>query len=310
MTQVRISRMNSSSEKNPFFLERFPPDLIPDLVRERTQEKSQRTLRSRRSTNGNSFSSNKKRSRDPSFEGDEDDDDDDEKDSDRHPLKKRIRRIEHDSSSFDAMKAFKKRTRDRLAHKALDIDANPQENTSYKRFMKLLDTFNDDYERHHDEFEQTTDEHFVDLFLSRETIDEMARLSEKLKLSTYFSHVDLDKLKRLLEILAFRIQQGIELNPFLKHEINDEENENENEEDERAWRLLIFERLTICANACEIALNIMTTSTMSKEILMENVIEYTALFIKAQLTKTIFPEFDPLYRSDNQANGKNASVVS
>ena len=35
-------------------------------------------------------------------------------------------------------------------------------------------------------------------------------------------------------------------------------------------------------------------------IFKENVIEHTALFIKAQLTKTIFPEYDPLYRSDNQ----------
>jgi len=200
------------------------------------------------------------------------------------------------------MSAFKRKTRDRLARKALDIDANPHENTSYKRFIKLLDIFNDDYERHHKHIEETPDDHYLDLLLSDQTLDEMATLSEKLKLSTYMSSIDLLKLKHLLEILSLRIKQGIELSPVLKHDINDEHKETE--QDEREWRDLIFERLTMCANACEIALNVMTTPEMQKEILVENVIEYTALFIKAQLAKTIFPEYDPLYRSDNQSKGK------
>jgi cohesin loading factor subunit SCC2 len=126
----------------------------------------------------------------------------------------------------------------------------------------------------------------------------MAILSEKLKLSTYMSRIDINKLKHLLDILSLRIQEGIELNPILKHD----EEHKETEEDERTWRNLVFERLIICANACEIALNIMTTKNMSKEIIFENVIEYITLFIKSQLSKTIFPEYDPLYRNDNQSN--------
>ena len=47
----------------------------------------------------------------------------------------------------------------------------------------------------------------------------------------------------------------------------------------------------------------MTTDNMPKEILIEHVIENTALFVKAQLSKTIFPEYDPLYRSDNHSKG-------
>ncbi|CAF5122505.1 unnamed protein product, partial [Rotaria sp. Silwood1] len=148
----------------------------------------------------------------------------------------------------------------------------------------LLDIFNDDYERHHNDIDQIDDENYLDLLLSDYTLNEMVILSEKLKLSTYMSCIDLFKLKRLLEILSLRIKQGIELSPILKHDINDEHKETE--EDERTWRDLIFERLTMCANASEIALNIMTTLNMPKEILVENVIEYTALFIKAQLAKT------------------------
>jgi hypothetical protein len=90
------------------------------------------------------------------------------------------------------------------------------------------------------------------------------------------------------------------MSPILKHDINDEQTD---EEEERIWRDLVFERLTMCANACEISLNIMTTDHMPREILIEHVIEHTALFIKAQLAKTIFPEYDPLYRNDNHSKG-------
>ncbi|CAF3680836.1 unnamed protein product [Rotaria sordida] len=293
----------------------FPAELTPDLVKELSQENNHRQNRQRRSNNSSTTSLNpspkKKRQRNSSHNEQDYDFNDDDDDNDEHQsLKKRIRRSgltnenfpnnnNNNNNSFDAMDAFKKKTRDRLAHKVLDIDANPHENTSYKQFVKLLDIFNDDYERHYNEMEKIDDEYYLDLLLSDHTLNEMGTLSEKLKLSTYMSCIDLFKLKRLLEILSLRIKQGIEMSPILKHDINDEHKETE--EDERAWRDLIFERLTMCANACEIALNIMTTLNMPKEILVENVIEYTSLFIKAQLAKTIFPEYDPLYRSDNQS---------
>jgi len=298
----------------PQQLNHLPADFTPDLIKELLQDgysldnnSGERSLRQRRSANSNTTSPKKKRIRSLSTEDDEDDNDDDDDDTndidnDEHqPLKKRIRRTNDNSlnnNSIDVMSALNKKTRDRLARKALDIDADPQENTSYQRFIQLLDIFNDDYERHHEQLEQTLDDHYLDLLLSDHTLDEMAILSEKLKLSTYMSRIDRMKLKRLLEILSLRIKQGIEMSPILKHDINDEQND---EEEERIWRDLVFERLTMCANACEISLNIMTTDNMPKEILIEHVIEHTSLFIKAQLAKTIFPEYDPLYRNDNHS---------
>ncbi|CAF3774513.1 unnamed protein product [Rotaria socialis] len=299
-------------------LNHLPADFTPDLIKELLQDgysldnsAGERSLRQRRSGNSNTTSSNnspkKKRVRSLSTEDDDDDNNDDDdindmdNDEEQQPLKKRIRRTNDHSLnniSIDVMSALNKKTRDRLARKALDIDADPQENASYQRFVQLLDIFNDDYERHHEQFEQTPDDHYLDLLLSDHTLDEMAILSEKLKLSTYMSRIDRTKLKRLLEILSLRIKQGIEISPILKHDINDDQS---NEEEERIWRDLVFERLTMCANACEISLNIMTTDHMPKEILIEHVIEHTALFIKAQLAKTIFPEHDPLYRNDNHS---------
>ncbi|CAF1578808.1 unnamed protein product, partial [Adineta ricciae] len=302
-------------------LDHLPSDFTPDLIKELLQDgysldsnAGERLLRQRRAAISNAASLNnspkKKRIRSLSTEDNEDDNDnnDDEdandldNDEEQQPLKKRIRRANDNplanNSTIDVMSALNKKTRDRLARKALDIDADPQENTSYQRFIQLLDIFNDDYDRHHEQLEQTPDDHYLDLLLSDHTLDEMAILSEKLKLSTYMSRIDRMKLKRLLEILSLRIKQGVEMSPNLKHDINDEQTD---EEEERMWRDLVFERLTMCANACEISLNIMTTDNMPKEILIEHVIEHTSLFIKAQLAKTIFPEYDPLYRNDNHS---------
>ena len=302
-------------------LDHLPADFTPDLIKELLQDgynldstTGERSLRQRRATNSNTTSPKKKRVRSLSTEDDDDDDDNEndnnntdddandlDNDDENQPLKKRIRRINDTSltnNSIDVMSALNKKTRDRLARKALDIDADPLENTSYQRFIQLLDIFNDDYERHHEQLEQTPDDHYLDILLSEQTLDEMANLSEKLKLSTYLSRVDRMKLKRLLEILSLRIKQGIEISPILKHDINDEQTD---EEEEKIWRDLVFERLIMCANACEISLNIMTTDHMPKEILIEHVIEHTSLFVKAQLSKTIFPEYDPLYRNDNHS---------
>ena len=330
------SKARSAKTNNniPAAINNLPADFTPDLIKELLQDgysldsnAGERSLRQRRQMANNTTSEmnspKKKRNRTSSTDdedqddelnsaaqqtgaGDDDDDNtnDMDQDDENQPLRKRIRRTNENSlhsNTIDVMSALKKKTRDRLARKALDIDADPQENTSYQRFIYLLDIFNDDYERHHDQLEQTPDDHYLDLLLSERTLDEMAVLSEKLKLSTYISRIDRTKLKRLLEILSLRIKQGIEISPILKHDMNDEQIA---EEEERIWRDLVFERLTMCANACEISLNIMTTDHMPKEILLEHVIENTALFVKAQLSKTIFPEYDPLYRNDNHSKGK------
>ena len=296
-------------------LNHLPADFTPALIQELLQDgcsldNGERSLRQRRSnpTTSENQSPKKKRVRSLSTDDDDrsDDDDDDQPstniDVDQdEPLRKRIRRTNENlfaSNPLDVISALKKKTRDRLAQKALDIDADPHENTSFQRFIELLDIFNDDYERHHEQWDETPDDHYLDLLLSDRTLDEMAILSEKLKLSTYLSRIDRTKLKRLLEILSLRIKQGIEISPILKHDANEEQIP---EEEERIWRDLVFERLTMCANACEIGLNIMTTDHMPKEILLEHVIENTSLFIKAQLAKTIFPEYDPLYRNDNHS---------
>ena len=153
--------------------------------------------------------------------------------------------------------------RDRLARTALDTDADPLENTHH-RFIELLDIFNEDYERHHDQLEQTSDDPYLDLFLS---------VTQKLLI--YMSRIDRTKLK---------------------YDMNDEQIPDD---EERICHDLVFERLTICTIACQISLNIMAINDIPKEFLLEHVVEHTALFIKAQLATIILSEYDPLYCNDN-----------
>ncbi|CAF1290639.1 unnamed protein product, partial [Didymodactylos carnosus] len=208
---------------------------------------------------------------------------------------------------------------EKLGRKAMDIEDDPLENTAFQRFVELLDNFIDDYDRYEERLDDsikisqssqsdTEDENsMLDVLLSESTLDELATLSEKLKLSTYMNRIEKTKLKRLLKIISFRIKQGIKLHPVLNHnkqQQDEKKAQDENfddEEEERLWRDIIIERLLLSANACEVALNIMTTLNMSKEVFIEHVIENLALFVKSQLTKTIFPEYDPVYRNDLQS---------
>ena len=60
------------------------------------------------------------------------------------------------------------------------------------------------------------------------------------------------------------------------------------------------------ADASLIALHVMTSERMPKEVYLEDVIERVVKMVKVQLQQTIFPNFDPVYRIDP----KNKSTVN
>lgn len=65
-----------------------------------------------------------------------------------------------------------------------------------------------------------------------------------------------------------------------------------------------MERVMRSMNSVLIALHIMTSPDMPKQVYLEDVIERIILFGKFQLQNTIFPEFDPVYKIDPKAKGK------
>lgn len=254
------------------FSDHYPEDLSPEMIEEFVREKHGesteiRSLRRKRRVNYENLDG----------------------EPEEEETRKRVR--------HDPIAALNRKTRDRLARKALEIDADPQANRSFQRFVELLNVFFEDCSRYESEICGKIDDSHLDLLLPGEILEEMSSLSEKLKLTGYMCRIDENKLKKLVELVSMRIKQGIELNPMLKKEENlDEENE-----DEENWRNSIFERLSMCADACELTLNVMTAAKMPKEILSEQSIEKVSLFVKNQLSKTIFPSFDPIYRNENSS---------
>ena len=59
-----------------------------------------------------------------------------------------------------------------------------------------------------------------------------------------------------------------------------------------------MEKMCAALDAALIAMYIMTSKEMPKEVFIEDVIETLVSMTKTQLQSVIFPEFDPVYRFD------------
>ena len=61
-----------------------------------------------------------------------------------------------------------------------------------------------------------------------------------------------------------------------------------------------MERILRGVDASLTALYIMTSRNMNKRVYLEDVIERCVQFAKFQLSNTIYPSFDPVYRIDSK----------
>lgn len=77
-------------------------------------------------------------------------------------------------------------------------------------------------------------------------------------------------------------------------------NIQEDEDDDKLWMELVMERILRGMDASLTAMNIMTSLNMSKRVYLEDVIERCVQFTKFQLSNTIYPSFDPVYRVDSK----------
>ena len=70
-----------------------------------------------------------------------------------------------------------------------------------------------------------------------------------------------------------------------------------------------MEKVISAVDAGLTALYIMTSMNMPKEVYIEDVIERVMRMVKTQLTSTIYPEFDPVYRVDSGNKCKTSRMV-
>lgn len=78
----------------------------------------------------------------------------------------------------------------------------------------------------------------------------------------------------------------------------------DDDDDDKLWMELVMERILRGMDASLTAMYIMTANNMSKRVYLEDVIERCVQFTKFQLSNTIYPSFDPVYRIDSK-KGKN-----
>ena len=80
--------------------------------------------------------------------------------------------------------------------------------------------------------------------------------------------------------------------------------EDDDEDGEKLWREIAMERISRSMDAALTAIYIMTSPKMPKQVFLDDVIERIIMFGKFQLTNTIYPEFDPVYRIISKEKGE------
>lgn len=78
----------------------------------------------------------------------------------------------------------------------------------------------------------------------------------------------------------------------------------DDDDDDKLWVELVMERILRGMDASLTAMYIMTSPNMSKRVYLEDAIERCVQFTKFQLSNTIYPSFDPVYRIDSKKGSK------
>lgn len=131
--------------------------------------------------------------------------------------------------------------------------------------------------------------------IANNLLNDLCGETAKLKSLGVMNQVPADRLVKLLTVLQWNIRDGTKVTPIAN------QGQDEDEEEQRLWRSLIMERVLRSMNSVLIALHIMTSPDMPKQVYLEDVIERIILYGKFQLQNTIFPEFDPVYKIDPKA---------
>ena len=90
-----------------------------------------------------------------------------------------------------------------------------------------------------------------------------------------------------------------------------ENSDSSDDEDEaRSWRELTSERVIRSTEAALVAMYVMTSESMPKEVYVEDVIERVCQLAKFQLNNSIYPEYDPVYKISSHKKGKRRRLCA
>lgn len=128
-----------------------------------------------------------------------------------------------------------------------------------------------------------------DTIVNRVILADLCNESAKLKGMGATKQVSPGKLIKVLTILLLPLKMGCKLQP-IKYTGQDDERE------EVLWRDLLTDKVLMAVDAALTATHVMTSDDMPKGVYIEDVIERIVSLLKVQLTNTIYPEYDPVYR--------------
>ena len=176
------------------------------------------------------------------------------------------------------------------------IDANEQVGT-FLRFNKAVELIFDNMEEvNMQELEAASHANDGEIELPPEILipkyqlQDLAYETAKLKSMGAMQDIGVDRLVKLLTVLELNIRDGAKIVPIINEDDEDDDKNNE------VWLELATERVMRAAEASVTVLNIMTSKKMSKRVYIDDVIDRVALFLRFQLSNTIYPSFDPVYR--------------
>lgn len=130
-----------------------------------------------------------------------------------------------------------------------------------------------------------------DSLAPRHIVTELCSEAAKLKSTGITNQMPHQKIVSLVNVLLWNIKDGRKLLPLL----NQEEG---SDQEQLLWRELTLDRVMRSIEAALTALHLMTSAEMPKELYVEDVIEQIAVLTKYQLINSIYPEFDPVYKTE------------
>ena len=129
-----------------------------------------------------------------------------------------------------------------------------------------------------------------EILIPKYQLQDLASETAKLKSLGAMESIPNDKLVKLLNILELNIRDGSKVVPLPSGEEDDDEDEN------KMWLELAMERVTRAADSSLTVLHILTSKNMPKSVYSEDVIDRVVLFLRFQLSNTIYPSYDPVYK--------------
>ncbi|XP_059489671.1 nipped-B-like protein isoform X2 [Neocloeon triangulifer] len=163
------------------------------------------------------------------------------------------------------------------------------ESNTYQRFSQCVDLIFDntedlDLNADCDEDADVPSEALIPKYQLQDLYSEAA----KLKVVGATQSIPCERLVRLLNILEKNIRDGSKVSPLA--------DPDDDEEETKLWHDIAMERVLRGVDSSLSVLYILTSANMPKRVYLEDVIDRVVLFTKYQLSNTIFPSFDPVYR--------------